>query len=912
MTAPLGTNIVADSTIKTTITDSVNVCLSVVGEAPVSTATVNAQFDATHGVKETAPTQIRIALDTIEEVNREVQSRNYWFSIADSSNFKVLNSFLDPTGTSAANNDGNGWDTRIPQEARRYITIKAARVMQSRFIGNEELHKFSKDEELAAFAVLENAHILNTASLNYSSIPSDLAGMGVSDLLFLQSTVEEKFAQIKMVTELRQQVLLASQNLTENIANRPLIQAQTARTNAETAVTTADLPIKDAQKTLLDKQGATEGSRKLDIEADTSLKNKQQSLIDAQITTEGTQASKTAAEASLVTSQTLTQAVERVNITSDTNLKTSQKTLIDKQASDVEADTTLKGVQANLISTQASDVSKDTEVKDAQKTLITKQAETEAKQTDLIDAQIVTETVRASDVANDAAIKAQQEKLLAEQTKTEAKQTSLIDAQVVTETVRASDVANDAAIKAQQKELLSKQTDTESVRKADVEAETTLKGKQGSLIDNQATDVAADTTLKGVQATLTSAQVSLTEDQEAKTVAEKNLIESQKTQIDTQTALQLTEEKSYADAITGISSGTTYRDFGAELRMMGVQEPNFYELPAYKKKEALKDASKLRVSSATETGTDATEISTVNNIRRMIGEAPITALNGDSMASEAVRLLRKTSTEMQGRGWWFNTEEDVILTPYLSNTHCEVSGVVPVDSGSLHDGEANGVYWLSNSATRAWTQAVGMYADGGYSLVPSNSSGNHRWVIQDDDSLPEIEGTTIGSSNTTLAGVPQYPWQETWTSPTTITQANIIAIGAEMLSVETNDIDTRVITISKPSGDTASSAKTPRYLYNLKTQSMTTWDSSVKAKIIFERPLYDLPQKFKEYLEVRVAILLTEMYPRDGVDIQRLPRIERELEAYFKDRENDEGDYNIFDSYDASSRIGINRNYQLV
>ena len=54
------------------------------------------------------------------------------------------------------------------------------------------------------------------------------------------------------------------------------------------------------------------------------------------------------------------------------------------------------------------------------------------------------------------------------------------------------------------------------------------------------------------------------------------------------------------------------------------------------------------------------------------------------------------------------------------------------------------------------------------------------------------------------------------------------------------------------------------------------------------------------------------MYPRDGVDIQRLPRIERELEAYFKDRENDEGNYNIFDNYDTNARVGINRNYDII
>ena len=76
--------------------------------------------------------------------------------------------------------------------------------------------------------------------------------------------------------------------------------------------------------------------------------------------------------------------------------------------------------------------------------------------------------------------------------------------------------------------------------------------------------------------------------------------------------------------------------------------------------------------------------------------------------------------------------------------------------------------------------------------------------------------------------------------------------------------------------------------------------------------MYDLPQKFKEWLEIRVALLITEMYPRDGIDIQRLPRIEKELEAYFKDRQNDEGDYNIFDSLNVNQRIGIHRNYQIV
>ena len=177
------------------------------------------------------------------------------------------------------------------------------------------------------------------------------------------------------------------------------------------------------------------------------------------------------------------------------------------------------------------------------------------------------------------------------------------------------------------------------------------------------------------------------------------------------------------------------------MRIMGVQESTFQQTPAYKKVELLKDAEKLRTVTATETGTDATEIIEVNKVMRLIGEPPVTALNDNSLASECVRLLRDTDTDLQGRGWYFNTDADGVIT---------------------------------------------------------------------------------------------------------------------------------------------------------------------------QKSLDDTPQKYREYLNVRVAILLTELYPQSGIDIQRLPKMEQELRAYFKDRDFDDASYSIFDSYDAATRIGINRNYDLI
>ena len=122
-----------------------------------------------------------------------------------------------------------------------------------------------------------------------------------------------------------------------------------------------------------------------------------------------------------------------------------------------------------------------------------------------------------------------------------------------------------------------------------------------------------------------------------------------------------------------------------------------------------------------------------------------------------------------------------------------------------------------------------------------------------------------------------------------------------ILSLEINTYNTRIITIAGS-----------RFLYDLSEKSYQTWISPIKGKAVYKRSLSDTPQKYREYLSVRVAILLTELYPQSGVDIQRLPKMEAELRAYFKDREFDDANYSIFDSYDVASRIGINRNYDLI
>ena len=716
----------AVNTTSTSLKDAINICLSCIGETPV---------DAPNNTS----TNVVLSKQIIEEVSRDVQSKGWWFNTTGT----AISILSTTDGTDSITGDAS-FNGNIPEEARRYISIRAARVLQSRFVGSEELLKFSFQEEQVSLAILTQAHVRNNGdSTSFNSFPTELKELGIEEVLFLQQSAEEKLLSLKLKTELKTADKIASEKdlvdaQKSQVQTETVLRAQQALTELENTAKVA------AETSLLGEQEDLVEAQALDVAADTTLKGKQGSLVDAQATDVAADTTLKGKQGSLVDAQA-------TDVAADTTLKGKQGSLVDAQATDVAADTTLKGKQGSLVDAQATDVAADTTLK--------------GKQGSLVDAQ-------ATDVAADTTLK--------------GKQGSLVDAQ-------ATDVAADTTLKGKQGSLVDAQA-------TDVVADTTLKGKQGSLIDNQAAtelkkalDVAKDTEVKGVQKSLIGNQAT-------KTTKEANLLEAQKTQLLAQTAIEATAEKAFYD---GVVAGTqdTYRDYAAEMRIMGVQEVIFQQTPAYKKIELIKDAAKLRTATATDTGTDATEIAEVNKVMRFIGEPPISALNSNSLASECVRLLRDTDKELQGRGWWFNTETDVEL-------------------------ELNG-------------------------------------------SAPHL--------------------------------VNVISLASNILSVEANEYRTRIALVSGA-----------RRLYDLKEKSTTSWTSAIKAKVIYQRDLADTPIKYREYLSVRVAILLTELYPQSGVDIQRLPKMEAELRAYFKDRDFDQANYTMFDNYDTASILGVNRPITLI
>lgn len=169
---------------KTSELEAVNTILSTIGEAPVSTLT---------GV---LPTEVSVANTILDEVNREVQSRGWHFNVElkypltrDSNNkiplgTNIVRLELEPTKYSKSTFDcvqrGEFLYNRIgrtniftkdleatvvillpftdiPEQARRFITIRSARIFSDRMIGSSELRGFTAQDEIIALSNLKQA-----------------------------------------------------------------------------------------------------------------------------------------------------------------------------------------------------------------------------------------------------------------------------------------------------------------------------------------------------------------------------------------------------------------------------------------------------------------------------------------------------------------------------------------------------------------------------------------------------------------------------------------------------------------------------------------------------------------------------------------------------------------------------------
>jgi len=162
--------------VKTTKLQAINTILSVIGEAPINSLTGALNADVT------------TAQNTLDEVSREIQSLGWHFNTEkditltpDSNNNITVNEnviFVDIEGDYNTTdldvvlrgeqlynrkNQSFTFDSSItactivlldfellPEQARKYITIRAARIFQDRMLGSGKQHDFTRADEQQA------------------------------------------------------------------------------------------------------------------------------------------------------------------------------------------------------------------------------------------------------------------------------------------------------------------------------------------------------------------------------------------------------------------------------------------------------------------------------------------------------------------------------------------------------------------------------------------------------------------------------------------------------------------------------------------------------------------------------------------------------------------------------------------
>ena len=173
------------SNTRTTKLESINTMLSTIGESPVNTLTG------------TLPTDATMAINILDEINREVQSQGWKFNSSYKATLSRDTNNKIPIGNDVMHIEFNHlresrtsydpvlrgsflynlvtesfvWDKNfdnvkvifllpfedIIEQARRFITIRASRIFHDRTLGANALHRFSKEDELRALSFLKQA-----------------------------------------------------------------------------------------------------------------------------------------------------------------------------------------------------------------------------------------------------------------------------------------------------------------------------------------------------------------------------------------------------------------------------------------------------------------------------------------------------------------------------------------------------------------------------------------------------------------------------------------------------------------------------------------------------------------------------------------------------------------------------------
>ena len=170
----------------TTELECINIMLAAIGEAPVNSLTG------------TVPVDVRIAQSTLIEVNKQVQSEGWSFNTEIDVTLTRDGSNNIPLGTDVLRVDAQTHDhpsidpiqrglklydrknntfvfdddirctvvyfrsfDELPEQARSYMTIKAARIFVDRFVSDQSLRTYTQEDEIRARSVLMETDLSN-------------------------------------------------------------------------------------------------------------------------------------------------------------------------------------------------------------------------------------------------------------------------------------------------------------------------------------------------------------------------------------------------------------------------------------------------------------------------------------------------------------------------------------------------------------------------------------------------------------------------------------------------------------------------------------------------------------------------------------------------------------------------------
>ena len=172
--------------VATTELEAVNVMLAAIGESPINSLTG------------TLPVDARLGQSTLKEINKEIQSEGWHFNTEIDVTLPIDGSKNINLATNVLRADPNHYDhpdidavqiglklynrkkqtfefddelkctvvyfrefTEIPETARRYIMVKAARVFVDRRVGEDGLRTFTQQDEIKARAILMETDLSN-------------------------------------------------------------------------------------------------------------------------------------------------------------------------------------------------------------------------------------------------------------------------------------------------------------------------------------------------------------------------------------------------------------------------------------------------------------------------------------------------------------------------------------------------------------------------------------------------------------------------------------------------------------------------------------------------------------------------------------------------------------------------------